>query len=124
LYNVNSMFGKGLVKAHLKANAQEWAGTVLEESFINEIKKRGYNPDEFLLPYAKKYKVPYKKEESLSEEYVLRLVKGTLNEEALKNYANGVRKNFEAHEKTINDLRVKSKLDNTIKFLESFYAKK
>ena len=48
------------MSSHLKANEQNWAGTVIDESFIIEILKRGHNLDKFLFPYAKKYKVPYK----------------------------------------------------------------
>lgn len=123
IYNVNSVFGKGLVKAHLRAEYQHWAGTVLDESFISEIAKRGHNVDEFLLPYAKKFKVPYKDEVERTEEFVLNIIKGTLNDEALKNASKRIRDNFAQYHKSVDDDRVQQKISNTIRFLESYYVK-
>jgi len=123
LYNINSVFGKGLVKAHLKANGQNWAGTVLDESFIDELKNRGYNLDEFLSPYAKKYKVPYKNGVDLPEEFVYNIIQGTLNDEALKNYGNGIKDNFAAYNKSVDSAGVQEKIKNTLRFLESYYGR-
>ena len=123
LYNVNSVFGKGLVKAHEKAEKQNWAGTVIDNSFIAELVKRNYEIDKFLSPYAKKFKVPYKKNLELPEEYVLNIIKGNLNDEALKNYENGIKENFSNHNKSIDSLNVKEKIENTLRFLESYYVK-
>jgi hypothetical protein len=123
IYNINSVFGKGLVNAHLKAESQDWAGTVLDESFIKEVERRGHNVEEFLFPYAKKYTVPYKDRIAKEQEYVLNIIKGDLNEEALKNYSNGIRDNFSAHNKSVNDDRVQQKIENTLLFLKSYYKK-
>ncbi len=123
VYNINSVFGKGLVKAHLKAENQHWAGTVLDESFVSEIRRRGHNLEEFLLPYAKKYKVPYKDSSEKIDEFVLNIINGTLNEVALKNYSESIRDNFAKHNKSVNDKRVQQKISNTIQFLESYYVK-
>lgn len=123
IYNINSVFGKGLVKAHLRAEQQHWAGTVIDESLTSEIANRGHNLDEFLLPYAKKYKVPYKDGVERADEYVLNIIKGTLNDEALKNFGKSIRDNFAQYNKSVADDRVQQKISNTIKFLESYYVK-
>lgn len=124
VYNINSVFGKGLVKAHLRAEEQHWAGTVLDESFTSELTNRGHNLAEFLLPYAKKYKVPYKDGIERADEYVLNIIKGTLNDEALKNFEKGIRDNFAQYNKSVADDRVQQKISNTIRFLKSYYVKK
>lgn len=121
LYNINSVFGKGLVKAHEKAEKQHWAGTVLDDTFIEELARRGYDIDNLLMPYAKKYKVPYKNGYHNSEEFAMCIIKGKLNEEAFKNYGNGIRENFARHKKSVDSQDVQEKIENTIKFLASFY---
>jgi hypothetical protein len=120
LYNINSVFGKGLVRAHEKAEKQHWAGTVLDETFIEELAKRGYDTESFLKPFAKRYKVPYKNGHALSEEYSMCIIKGTLNEEAFKNYGNRIKENFAAHKKSTDTNDVKEKIENTINFLATF----
>lgn len=122
IYNINSVFGKGLVNAYLKADSQDWAGTVLDRSFVEEIERRGYNIDEFLSPYAKRYMVPYKNGITNEEEFVLNIIKGDLNEEALKNYSQSIRDNFSAHNKSVNNEGVQRKIDNTLLFLNSYYS--
>ena len=121
LYNINSVFGKGLVEAHEKAEKQHWAGTVIDSTLINELVKRNYKVDSFLSPYSKKYKVPYKKEPELLEEYVLNIVKGDLNEDSLKNGKDMIMRNFSNHNKSVDKQDVKEKIENTLKFLESYH---
>lgn len=122
-YHINSVFGKGLVNAYLKANSQNWAGTVIDESLIIEVSKRNYNLEEILRPYAKKYRVPYRDEVKLPEEFVFNIVKGNLNDDAFKNFRQGITDNFEAYNKSINHPDVQKKLDNTITFLASYRVK-
>ena len=124
LYNMQSIFGKGLVKAHLKANQQNWAGTVIDQSFIDEIELRELKSDEFLQPYAKRYKVPYKGNFDINEEFVFKLEKGILNEFSFKNISELIRNNFASYNKSIDTNDVQDKLKNTIKFLETFLEKK
>jgi len=119
VYNINSIFGKGLVKAHERANEQNWAGTVLDESFTLEIFRKGYILDIFLDSYAKKYKVPYKNNCERPNEYVLNIIDGTMNEVRLKNIIKDIEGNFAQHNKTM-DERAKEKLSNTILFVESY----
>lgn len=120
LYNINSVIGKGIVSAHLKANSQNWAGTVLDKSLIDELLRRGLNPDEYLSPYAKKYKVPYKNGIDLPEEFVYCIIKGILNDDAYKNRKEGIERNFSDHNKSLDDPSALDKLKNTIKYLNSF----
>ena len=122
-YNINSVFGKGLVQAYLRANEQDWAGTVLDESFIKELIKRGHNPKEFLIRYSKQYNVPYKNGKSKPEEFVLNIVEGNLNDEGLKNFGNGITDNFAQYNKSVADESVQRKISNTLRFLESYYVK-
>ena len=124
LYNINSVFGKGLVEAHEKAEKQHWAGTVIDRTFISELLKRGIEIDNFLSPYAKKFKVPYKKGPELPEEYVLNLVKGGLDNLSLKNGREMIINNFSKHNKAIDSQDVKEKMNNTFRFLESYHRKK
>ncbi|MDB5120017.1 MAG: hypothetical protein JWN56_1235 [Sphingobacteriales bacterium] len=121
-YNLNSIYGKGLVAAHLKAESQQWAGTVLHESLLNLLVFKGYDIESYLAPFAKKYKVPYRQGISINDdEYVLRLVEGdSLPEEAFENFSNGIERNFAEHNKSMEDPRAQEKLANTIKFLSSF----
>jgi len=121
LYNVNSVFGKGLVRAHEKAEKQHWAGTVLDDSLIEELVSRDYNIDILLKPYSKKFKVPYKNGFGLTEEFVMCIIKGQLNDETFKNYENGILENFARHKKSVDNQDVKEKIENTINFLRSFY---
>lgn len=120
-YSINSVIGKGLIRAYTKANLQNWAGTVLDESFIEELIRRGYDLEKFLLPYAKKFRVPYIDEINLPEEYVLNLVKGSLNKTALDNFSIGIRENFAQYNKPVDNPSVQVKISNTLEFLESFY---
>lgn len=120
VYNLNSVYGKGLVDAHLRADEQHWAGTVIDSSFTAEIINKGYKIDDFLLPYAKKYKVPYKNK-SMDEEYVLNLVKGTLNKQSFESLSKNIRDNFSQYNKPVSDKRVQQKILNTIQFLKSYY---
>ena len=121
MYNLNSIYGKGLVNAHLKTENQDWAGSVIDQSVINVLLARDINPDEFLKEYAKKYKIPYKLGFELDEdEFALNIITGDLNDEAFKNYSADIEENFAKHNKSIENPGVKRKMKNTIKFLESF----
>lgn len=121
MYNINSVFGKGLVRAHEKAESQHWAGSVIDNSFTEELERRGHNLDSYLNPYAKKYVVPYKDGLLNPEEYVLKLITGKLNDTAFENYSNGIKRNFASYNKPIDSKDVKEKIENTILYLKSFY---
>lgn len=120
VYNINSVFGKGLVLAHQKAESQQWSGTVIDESFVSRLIELGQDPISFLAPYAKSYPVPYKDGIKLNDEYALNLVKGQLNPVAFDNVSKDVIRNFKNHGKDITHPDVQEKIKNTIQFLSSF----
>jgi hypothetical protein len=119
-YNVNPMFGKGLVNAHLKAESQNWAGCVIDKSVIEELQKHT-EVEHFLEPYAIKYQVPYKKGLEVSEqEFVLKIIKGNLNSAAYTNTKRGIEDNFASDNKDVSNIRVQELLANTVRFLDVF----
>lgn len=93
----------------------------MDESFISELINRGYDLDKFLEPYAKKFAIPYKVGGNRDEEYVLHLIKGSLNETGLKNFGDGIIRNFAQYNKPVDGPEVQRKLNNTIIFLRSYY---
>jgi hypothetical protein len=122
-YGVNSIFGKGLVEAHLKAEKQNWAGTVIDNSIVTYLLQNNVNVESLLSPFAKKYKVPYHKGFDNDErEWVLNLVKSDvpLNDKAYKNISKNIVDNFSNHNKRIDSDEVQLKIKNTIEFLESY----
>ncbi len=117
-YNINSVFGKGIVEAYKKSESQDWAGGVIDKSVIDYLEAKGVDPRIIFDDFAIKYKIPYKHQQEETEEYALRLVKGALNKEAFKNASKHIETVFAAHNKDISDERVQNKIQNTIKFLE------
>ena len=85
IYSTNLIYGKGLVNAHLKGENLNWAGSVIDKTVIDQIEGKVNIPD-FLSPFAKLYKVPYKvQDQGIQEEYALNINKGGLNETAFEN---------------------------------------
>lgn len=118
-YNINSVFGKGLVKAHLQAEQQQWAGTVIGEEIIEKFKKEGVDIDQVLKPFAQRYKVPYKKPFDIPyEEYALKLATG-INDLSFKNVSRGIVDNFSQYNKDASHESTQQKLSNTIAYLGS-----
>lgn len=116
-YSVQCLYGKGLIKAHLKAENQNWSGTVIDESVIldlNELK----NGIDFLSKYAIRYKVPYKKEEFLEDEYVFKLTKEINNQETNKNLKEKIKRVFSLDNKSIDSDSVQKKIKNTQRFID------
>lgn len=121
-YGVNTIIGKGLVKAYQKAENQNWAGTVIDDSIIKYLVKADVNVNVILSEYAKPYKVPYHKMNGNEEEWVLNLVtsKGKMNDEAFQNMRKNITENFAAHNKRTDSDSVQLKLKNTLDFLRSY----
>ena len=113
-YNLNSLYGAGIIKAYKKTESQKWAGCVIDNSVIEIIGKTS----EILTKYAVKYNVPYKKC-NIQEEYVLLLWGDKLNEERFINLKKDIEINFTRYHKSIDKKGVKNKLLNTIEFLSS-----
>lgn len=122
-YNINSVFGRGIVEAHFKAESQDWAGSVIDQSVINFLIENNLEPTSYLSDYAKQYKIPYKPGITVKNyEFAFRLIKGTINELANKNLRNRIERNFANHKKDISEPSVKIKLENTLEYLKSFLA--
>ncbi|MCK9208025.1 MAG: hypothetical protein M0P66_13010 [Salinivirgaceae bacterium] len=115
-YNVNSVYGKGLVNAHIKAENLNLASCVIDNSVIEKIKEFG-EIDVIIGDYAMKHKVPYKHGGVNNTEFLLKFyIKKTINQEAFKNRASGIEHAFMNDNKGM-DERVKILLANTIEFL-------
>ncbi|THF51735.1 hypothetical protein E6C50_08220 [Flavobacterium supellecticarium] len=114
-YSVQCLYGKGLVLAHDIAEAQEWAGTIIDKSIINDLKKE-INGIEYLESLAVKYQVPFKNDEN-HEFYVFKLKKGIITDEALKNVLEAVEKVFSQDNKSIDKKSVQLKINNTKDFI-------
>ncbi|MFC0603998.1 hypothetical protein [Winogradskyella pulchriflava] len=118
-YNVNTIYGKGIVNSHIKAESQEWAGTVIDNSVIEKLYSfNELSIFEYLKKYAIKYKVPYKKSNILNIEYVLKLTSRESNDakEFVVSEKN-VMDVFKMDNKVINHPSVQIKLNNTIEFV-------
>jgi len=120
IYSANLIYGKGLVKAHLKGESLNWAGTVIDATVIDLIKDK-VDLKSFLEPYAKLYKVPYKNAvPDQKDEYVLNINKGGLNETAYENTKRNIIGTFSGDNKPIDSPRVQEILKNTIAFLDTY----
>lgn len=121
IYSTNLIYGKGLANAHLKSENLNWAGSVIDNSIIEKLKLFGVDVGSFVEPYAKLYKIPYKKVEiDNPEEYALNLVKGKLNDQAFKNTKDMILRSFENDNKSTSSPRVQEIIKNTLAFLESY----
>lgn len=115
-YNVNSVFGKGLVKAHLKADNLNIASCVIDYSVIEKIQEFG-DLKEIIGDYGVEYNVPYKNGEIMNPEFVLKFfINRSINEEAFLNRSKGIADAFKGDKKGMNK-RAEEMLDNTIEFL-------
>ena len=118
-YNISCLFGRGIVEAHIKAESQNWAGTVVESSIIEDLLNEERNND-FIEQYAIKYKVPYKDTQDNEDEYVMKLTQGTLNKLAYSNWKEGIISAFKSYNKSTEHPSVQIKIDNTIKHLDAY----
>jgi len=112
-YAVQCVYGKGIVDAHLKTESQNWAGTVIDQSIIDDLTK--FDHIDFISEMAIKYLVPYKK--GSSEEYVFKIKKTPLNDTALTNILKDIDRVFAMDNKSIEEDSVKLKIENTKKFI-------
>jgi len=116
-YNANSIYGKGLVNAHIKAENLNLASCVIDNSVIEKIQEFD-EPVNIFGDYAIKYQVPYKTGQLNNQEYLLKFfINKTINPEACKNRAEGIKYAFENDKKEMNE-RSELLLKNTIDFLE------
>lgn len=111
-HSVACPYGKGLVEAHLKCENQNWAGAYIESSVVHDCINNGIDMND----YAIKHPVPFK--DGYKDEYVFKLVKSNLNQEAFGIMKKRIQDTFKNGAK--DDMVAKDKLKNTLKFLERF----
>ena len=122
-YNANSIFGKGLINAYLKAESQNWAGTVIDSSIVDFLNKNSIDDKKFLSLFSKKYLIPYKGViTSQKEEWALNLVENnqTIKEETFLNIKRNITENFSKHNKCLDNKEIQQKIRNTIDFLITY----
>lgn len=112
-YSVQCIFGKGIVDAHLKAESQNWAGTVIDKTIIDDLIQ--FEIIDFIDKLTTKYQVPYKS--GNIEEYVFKIKQGKLNETALENVLKDIDNVFSKDNKRIDNESVQLKIQNTRQFL-------
>ena len=120
-YSVQCPYGKVLVNAHIKAEAQEWAGTVIDQSVEKDLSNGSLR--NLLDKYCVRYRVPYKNTEATPngdigyDEYVLKLATDIQNQTALDNTKKDIINVFSNDNKPIIG-SVQTKIDNTHKLIE------
>jgi len=123
VYNVNSIFGNAIILAHNKAENQDWAGTVIDNSVIEYLEDAKLNENKMLLKYAKKHYVPYKiKPENQIEEWIFNFVKNgqKINKEIYNRIEERLLNNFSNYQKRVSSNSVKTKINNTVLFLKTY----
>lgn len=121
LYAVQCPYGKGLVKAHEKAESQKWAGTVIDQVVINDLKNSQYSKS--FETYCLQYNIPYKNNSSTSKDYAFKLIEEINNKDHLSNLKHSIEYLFSADNKLVDEPSVKEKIDNTCDFLDYCYKK-
>lgn len=117
-YNLNTLYGKGLIKAHEKGENLNLASCVIDDSVIEKIREFG-EPNDIIGNKAMRYNVPYKKPLDLAPEYLLKFyVNDSINKEAFANLSKGIKGAFEGDNKEMTQ-RANEMLENTIQFLKA-----
>ncbi len=117
IYRVNSIFGKGLVEAHIKAESLDLAGCVIDNSVIDQVidKENGLAT---LKNHAVLYNVPYKNKQTTCQEYMIKFSSSEkINDEAFCNRSKQILRAFKNDKKDFNN-RAKKLFRNTLSFLE------
>lgn len=115
-YSVECIYGKGLIKAHDKAESQNWAGTVIDQSIVSDLEAHA-DGIQYLDKYAIKYRIPYKTGILEYDEYAFRLVRNLSTDLGLENLLQSVDKVFSQDNKSVDDPSVQIKIENTKHFL-------
>ena len=112
-YSVQCVYGKGIVDAHLKAESQNWAGTIIDQTIINDLII--FEQIDFINKIATKYNVPYKHE--YKKEYVFKFTKTPLSDALLIDALNSIDIVFSQDNKSVEKKSIKMKIKNTKKFI-------
>ncbi|MBT0549956.1 hypothetical protein [Riemerella anatipestifer] len=118
IYSPNIMYGKGLLKAHMKCESFNFAGTIIDKSFIDR-----FLGNETIIEttqcFCMKYLIPYKEHQANQEhEFAFKFTTGYLNDEYFENVREEIINNFRKDNKEVNE-EVQLKIDNTIEFLRN-----
>lgn len=122
IYQVSTMYGKGIVHAHQLAESLSFAGTVIDDSVIGRIQTMDMDPVEVLHPFAKPYNIRSKIEDWNGREmYVCKIIGDDgLNAELYKNTIRDIKGVFSKDKKTVDNPRVQEILQNSLDFLATF----
>lgn len=113
-YTVAAPYGRGLVLAHMKAEAQSWAATVLDSTFIEKSKEFSCS-EELLNNFCSKEMVPYKNSiDNQQTEYVFKLLE-KMNPESFEHIKGFIERIFAMDNKSfIGNSRVQEIFNNTV----------
>lgn len=112
-YSVQCVYGKAMIDAHIKAENQNWAGTVIDKQVVIDLKSSEVG-SQLLTENALEYDVPYKT--GVIKDFVFKFNKGKLNDTALANFLSDIDRIFQMDNKEINE-SVKVKIQNTKQFI-------
>lgn len=123
IYASLCLYGKGVVDAHNRAESQEWAGTVLDNSIIETLDKSHGTLNSILDPWCIKYRIPYKKNSPFAhqkkdvDEYALRLFDCKYSDlHNISQIEKDISTVFSKDNKRISAQSVQDKIKNTTKF--------
>lgn len=119
-YSIQCLFGKGLVAAHIKSESQNWAGTIIDESIVNDLEEINGGIT-FLEEYTVKYHVPFKTANGdvPVEKYAFITHRGIINELSLTNALSSVDTVFSQDNKSTDLPSVQQKIHNTKEFIKA-----
>lgn len=112
-YSVQTLYGKGIIDAYLVAENQDWAGTIIDQSIIDDLNLKG--EVDFINEFALKYLIPFKT--GAKEGYVFKFVKDNLNQNSLNFALSEVDRVFSSDNKSVDSSSVKQKIKNTKDFI-------
>lgn len=125
-YAALCLYGKGVVEAHIKAESQDWAGTVVDTSITSILNTQ--QELNLLSKYCVQYRVPYKKSSQCPtgdigyDEYVFKLSDNISSDDVLNTIKEDINRVFSKDNKSINT-NIQKKLDNTLKFADFLRSK-
>lgn len=120
-YAAHCLYGKGVVEAHNKAESQEWAGTVVDQSVVNVLESQ--QSKKLIERYCVPYRIPYKVTSQCPtgdigyDEYAFKLLDNIPSDEVLNTTKENIENVFSKDNKSIQG-NVQSKLNNTLLFAE------
>lgn len=112
-YSVQCLYGKGVVYAHKRAESQNWAGTFVDELVIKDLKLK--DNSSIINNFFTEYNVPFKN--GYKKEFVFKISENKLDKNQLLSKLENVDIVFSFDNKQINTIDVKTKIENTKRFI-------